>query len=235
MATEQEDRQKYLPSSRALHNRHFPSSKVVLGLISAVPTPLNVYFNISSMWQAKMKEVCSSQRRKAQDWSGELLKFWVKTRSFLWCGQSLCCTFHHCSHVLHLPWQGLSLGLGRTRTMSVSYSLWASAEAATEGSELNHSTKHCAGPQPSRLQKQIKPGWWNFAVGQDVNICRTTVLYQACVFIFYSSGCLSQALLPQALGSLWQLLKGWSCTVAKYSSCSSCSDWTFFLEPQPLG
>lgn len=120
MATEQEDRQKYLPSSRALHNRHFPSSKVVLGLISAVPTPLNVYFNISSMWQAKMKEVCSSQRRKAQDWSGELLKFWVKTRSFLWCGQSLCCTFHHCSHVLHLPWQGLSLGLGRTRTMSKS-------------------------------------------------------------------------------------------------------------------
>lgn len=34
-ATEQEDGQKYLPSSRAPHRRYLPSRKVVLALISA--------------------------------------------------------------------------------------------------------------------------------------------------------------------------------------------------------
>lgn len=47
-ATEQEDGQKYLPASRAPHSRYFPSRKVVLELISAVPTTLNAYFSISN-------------------------------------------------------------------------------------------------------------------------------------------------------------------------------------------
>lgn len=67
-ATEQEDRQKYLPSSRAPHRRCFPPRKAVLGLISAVPTTLDVHFNISSYVTGQEEGNIFLQRRKqAQD------------------------------------------------------------------------------------------------------------------------------------------------------------------------
>lgn len=192
------------------------------------------------MWQAKMKEICSSQRRKAQDWSGELLKCRVKTRSSLWWGQSLCCTFHHCSHVLlcdvHLPWQGLSLGLGRTRTMSKS--------ATACGLQLRQPLRGLNWvTAPNTVLGHNQTGSWSRSSLDDEILLWVKMLIfpgRQCYTrhvcsSFTATGCFSQALLSSALGSLWQLLKGWSCTVAKYSSCSSCSDWTFFLEPQPLG
>lgn len=50
--------------------------------------------------------------------------------------------------------------------------------------ESQHQTLCCV--TTKQAPEGDQDGWWNFAMGQDVNISRMTVLHQACVFIFYS-------------------------------------------------
>lgn len=192
------------------------------------------------MWQAKEKEIFSFQRRKqAQEWSGELLKCKVKTRmspeALLyfsplqprpppWCPSSLAEVQPWCRQEDKEP------GESQLQTANL---IWDSHGGVWT---LSHSTKHCwvtakqapeAGP---RMDDEIL--LWVKTLIFPERQCYTRHVCSS----FTATACLCQALLSQALAGIsLAAAEGLIMhRVAKYSSCSSCSDWTFFLEPQHL-